>query len=660
MSLVKKTLPVGIDIVIDGLQEELYTGLTAKGWTDYESYPRTYKNETKEGLIPETYTDKGEYKEVYFDDKFNATSFWIAEDVKTQDNDPRFKVNIKVIFQVKLNKLYPTITHRADEEMHKDISSILGNSYVVDRYNTKITTGIKKIYNDEGLISTKGFEDMSNYHVVKFDIGVDYAFACNPSNNLPIQNDYVQVHNSDFAYNVNVTNGGILPLPNIDFTDSDGTTTSVPSMEDIVAKACDIPVIDYLVRFIDYDGTILKEQYVENGTAATAPTIPTHDLITFNAWNRDFSNVTHNEDVGATYDINDNSSRLFISLNDITGLNVTIKIIKSDTNLMTLHWGDGTTSTSSASGNVTFIKAATYPTNGDYVIKLDTTGVFSLGQSSQVSGSAAAQVIFTSVWINQPIGGNNISFYQAYNIKTVLFAEGVTELITNSFNSSRGLISVTLPTSFNTLGTGSFNTCDALQTVCTPQSLNYSTGNSIFNNCHSLRRVTYPMASGAVMSSVVVGCKSLVELVMNGNYTSVASSCFKNSNSLEYIRIPDNCTTFGTSAFSFIYNIISLIMPPVLQSIGANCFQEAKSLTALDFPNTLTVVGNAAFYKCHNIIDYQFASVIPPTLSGTIAFYEINTFCKIYVPDASVAAYKAATNWTLVADYIYPISTRPI
>ena len=178
MSLVRKTLPVGIDIVIDGLQEELYTGLTAKGWTDYESYPRAYKNETRDGLIPEIYTRNGEYEEVYFDDAFNANSFWLTEDVIDQENDPNYVIDLKVIFQVKLDKLYPSIAHRADEEMHRDVSLILDDSIVLERYNTKITTGIKKIYSDEGLISTKGFEDISHYHVVKFDVKAVYAYEC--------------------------------------------------------------------------------------------------------------------------------------------------------------------------------------------------------------------------------------------------------------------------------------------------------------------------------------------------------------------------------------------------------------------------------------------------------------------------------------------------
>lgn len=41
--------------------------------------------------------------------------------------------------------------------------------------------------------------------------------------------------NSNNSFNGSIASGGDLVLPNIDFTDSDGTTTSVPSMEDVVA-----------------------------------------------------------------------------------------------------------------------------------------------------------------------------------------------------------------------------------------------------------------------------------------------------------------------------------------------------------------------------------------------------------------------------------------
>ena len=50
---------------------------------------------------------------------------------------------------------------------------------------------------------------------------------------------------------------------------------------------------DYLVRFIDFDGTKLKEQWVNAGQAATAPTPPTHQYLTFDEWNNDYTNIQH-------------------------------------------------------------------------------------------------------------------------------------------------------------------------------------------------------------------------------------------------------------------------------------------------------------------------------------------------------------------------------
>lgn len=44
--------------------------------------------------------------------------------------------------------------------------------------------------------------------------------------------------NSDGSFTIAVPSGVDVPLPNINFTDSDGTTTSVPSVQDIVATAC--------------------------------------------------------------------------------------------------------------------------------------------------------------------------------------------------------------------------------------------------------------------------------------------------------------------------------------------------------------------------------------------------------------------------------------
>ena len=60
----------------------------------------------------------------------------------------------------------------------------------------------------------------------------------------------------------------------------------------------------YTVKFVDYDGTELKEENVTYGEGATAPSDPTREGYTFTGWNKDFTNVTSNITVTAKYKVN--------------------------------------------------------------------------------------------------------------------------------------------------------------------------------------------------------------------------------------------------------------------------------------------------------------------------------------------------------------------
>lgn len=57
----------------------------------------------------------------------------------------------------------------------------------------------------------------------------------------------------------------------------------------------------YTVNFVDYDGTILKTEEVQEGGAATAPANPSHSEYEFVKWSVDFSVVTEDLEVKAIY-----------------------------------------------------------------------------------------------------------------------------------------------------------------------------------------------------------------------------------------------------------------------------------------------------------------------------------------------------------------------
>lgn len=78
-----------------------------------------------------------------------------------------------------------------------------------------------------------------------------------------------------------------------------------------------------------------------------------------------------------------------------------------------------------------------------------------------------------------------------------------------------------------------------------------------------------------------------------------------------------------------------------------------ESFDELDYFTGVTSISSNAFNGCANLQKLIFRYAIPPTL-GASAF--ANTSFPIYVPDASLEAYKTATNWNTYADRIHPLS----
>ena len=59
----------------------------------------------------------------------------------------------------------------------------------------------------------------------------------------------------------------------------------------------------YTVRFLDWDNSVISTQTVTRGGSATAPPNPTRDGYTFTGWDKSFTNITANTDIHAQYTI---------------------------------------------------------------------------------------------------------------------------------------------------------------------------------------------------------------------------------------------------------------------------------------------------------------------------------------------------------------------
>ena len=121
---------------------------------------------------------------------------------------------------------------------------------------------------------------------------------------------------------------------------------------------------------------------------------------------------------------------------------------------------------------------------------------------------------------------------------------------------------------------------------------------------------------------------------------------------LTSIDVSDFTGTTFNQATSYITDVT---IPSGVTSIGNNALNNFSRLTSVTIPSSVTSIGMSVFTNCSRLQYTVFNSVTPPTLANADAFNNTNN-CPIYVPAASVDAYKAANNWSSLASRIYPIA----
>jgi len=371
---------------------------------------------------------------------------------------------------------------------------------------------------------------------------------------------------------------------------------------------------DHLVRFIDFNGDILKEQYVNNGQNATAPTPPTHQYLTFHSWNRAITNVTEDRDVGAIYDTTDGKSYLFVTVNAITGLQPTIYLNKSTAAEMTINWGHGDNSVTSSTGNITIQKPSEY-TAGSYIITITCSGAYTFGQG------AAATAVFSN------------GSYAAI-LTAIYFGANITSVLGSSLQNCISVRRISIASAITTIGGGAFSTMRQIECIIVPHGVT-SLGGSLAQNCFFLKFFVIPI-------TVTVYTNYLIYI----NYN------------VKKLIIPGSMNT-TSQMFNQMYSLEDLQIQGAYTVISAGMCSSCRALRSFDAPSTITTVQSTAFADCPNSKEYIFRSTTPPTLANINAFTGINPLCKIYVPDANLTDYKEATNWAAYAAYIYPLSTRP-
>lgn len=242
----------------------------------------------------------------------------------------------------------------------------------------------------------------------------------------------------------------------------------------------------------------------------------------------------------------------------------------------------------------------------------------------------------------------------------------LTTLYYQCFGFARELKSITLPGALKNFKQSAegrleiFNRCTALEEVVLEEGMT-TMYKDMFYNLDTLQRVVLPSTITEIPNSCFGQCRNLTDLTVNGTITNVSAYAFSNSGISDLSVFKFKNATLGEDAFGSCQNITEAIIPNGVVTIEGKCFSTCHSLVSVTIPASVTSMGLTVFRDDEKLKEIHMKGDKPATLKEQVIGQTYDTFSildfaaqglTIYVPAASVDAYKQAPVWSKYADYI--------
>ncbi|MBR1711997.1 MAG: leucine-rich repeat domain-containing protein [Alloprevotella sp.] len=323
------------------------------------------------------------------------------------------------------------------------------------------------------------------------------------------------------------------------------------------------------------------------------------------------------------------------------------------------------------------LKSLTIPDNTVYIdsTAICYTGItsFTIPPSVKGVGMGAFEINYELTRVTIPEGVESfglLCFYHCDKLKSISFPNSVKELGEGMFNYCDALSYVKLPDNLEVIPMACFENTHALETLNLPTTLRRIEERA-FMYCSGLQSVNLPDGLEYIGPYAFSGCSELRTCLIPASTQEIGYLSFAGTFELGGIQLaeenPNYCTIDG-SLFSkdsiIMYQLYNgsmdttYVMPPMVQEIAYEGCGYNYYLKHLTLSPALRIVSERGIDFCYQLQDLTCPAEEVPDCVGTAFDAAIQRQAVLYVPRASLNAYKRAPQWKDF-DTIRPIEGTP-